>query len=198
MAPVIVEEVGKGLPGREFADLAVALGAGHPGVDWLLAGQRRRLLAGQTSGTESALLLARRDGRPVARLSAHLQADGEACFGFLAIEGPGDGDAVAALLETAGAWLAGRGATTVLGPLSWSAAEEAGVLVQGNEQAAATGRAWNPPWYGAVLEAAGLEVAEELCSYRLAAGHDGREAALTRADSRCPWIWAALPTRPSC
>ena len=32
------------------------------------------------------------------------------------------------------------------------------MLTEGNERPAATGRAWNPPWYGDVLEAAGLDV----------------------------------------
>lgn len=168
-----LEEVGKGLPGREFADLAIALGAHHPGAGWLLAGQRRRLLAPPADGHEAALLLARRDGRPVARLSAHRQADGEGCFGFLAVEGPGDGDAVGALLAAAARWLADRGADTLIGPVSWTAAEEAGVLVAGNDQPAVTGRAWTPAWYGDLLEAAGLAVAEEQWSYRLAAGGNG-------------------------
>jgi hypothetical protein len=174
--PVIVEEVGKGLPWREFADLAVALSAGHPGADWLLAGQRRRLRAHLPPFGEAGLLLARRGGRPVARLSAHRQADGDGSFGFLAIEGPGDGDAVRALLAVAARWLAERGSETVTGPLSWTAAEEAGVLVEGNDEPAATGRAWNPPWYGALLEAAGLAVADEQCSYRLEAQEVGADS----------------------
>jgi len=166
--PLSIEEVGKGLPWRQFADLALAFGGGHAGVEWLLAGQRRRLRALEPPGGQAALLLARRDGRPIARLSAHRLDDGSGAFGFLAVEGPDDGDAVRALLKAASEWLAERGSTTVLGPLSWTAAEEAGVLVAGHDQPAATGRAWNPPWYGDLLEGAGLEVAEEMCSYRLA------------------------------
>jgi len=179
-----LEEVGKGLPGREFADLAIAFCAGHHGADWLLAGQRRRLLTQHPPGGEAALLLARRGGRPVARLSAHCQADGEGCFGFLAVEGPDDLAAVQALLAAAASWLAERGSAALIGPLSWTAAEEAGVLVEGNDQPAVTGRAWTPPWYGDLLEAAGLEVAEEQCSYRLPAGGDG--PALVPADLIAP------------
>lgn len=177
MAPVTLEEVGKGLPRRDFADLAVALCAEHPGAGWLLAGQRRRLQSQPPPRGEASLLLARRAGRPIARLSAHRQADGEGCFGFLAVEGPGDGDAVLALLQAAATWLAGQGADTLVGPLSWTAAEEAGVLVEGHDQPAATGRAWNPPWYAELLEAAGLTVIDELCTYRLAAGGDGPDLA---------------------
>jgi hypothetical protein len=174
--PVIVEEVGKGLPWREFADLAVALSADHPGADWLLAGQRRRLRAHLPPFGEAVLFLARRGGRPVARLSAHRQADGDGSFGFLAVEGPGDVDAVRALLAAAAGWLAALGSETVIGPLSWTAAEEAGVLVVGNDEPAATGRAWNPPWYGELLEAAGLVVADEQCSYRLEAQEMGSDS----------------------
>jgi hypothetical protein len=182
--PVLtLEEVGKGLPGREFADLAIALGAHHPGAGWLLAGQRRRLLA-PPAGREAALLLARSDGRPVARLSAHRQADGEGCFGFLAVEAPSDLDAVMALLAAAAQWLSDRGADTLIGPVSWTAAEEAGVLVAGNDQPAVTGRAWTPAWYGELLEAAGLAVGEEQCTYRLPAGGEG--PSLARADLMVP------------
>ena len=169
MDPVTLEEVGKGLPRRDFADLALALYADHPGASWLLSGQRRRLLGVAPPAGEASLLLARRGGRPIARLSAHCQVDGEGCFGFLAVEGPADGDAVVALLAAAAEWLAGHGASAIIGPLSWSAAEEAGVLVEGNDLPAVTGRAWTPAWYGDLLEAAGLTVAEELCTYRLAA-----------------------------
>jgi hypothetical protein len=171
--PVSVEEVGKGVPWREFADLAVALSADHPGADWLLAGQRRRLRAHLPPFGEAVLLLARRGGRPVARLSAHRQGDGDGSFGFFAVESPGDLDAVQALMTAAARWLAERGSQTMVGPLSWTAAEEAGVLVAGNDEPASTGRAWNPPWYGDLLEAAGLAVADELCSYRLAAAKAG-------------------------
>ncbi len=178
VAPVLVEEVGKGVPGRQFADLAMALGGRGPGVEWLLAGQRRRLMGAEPPLGEAARLLARRDGRPVARLSAHQQGDGSGSFGFLAVESAADVDAVRALLGAASAWLADRGSTTILGPLSWTAADEAGVLVDGEEAGPTTGRAWNQCWYGAVLEAAGLMVAEELCSFRLAAAREGAGAAV--------------------
>jgi hypothetical protein len=52
------------------------------------------------------------------------------------------------------------------------------VLVEGNAQPAATGRAWNPAWYGGLLESSGLEAAEDLCSYRLAAIDDAGAARL--------------------
>ncbi len=193
VAPVIVEEVGKGLPWREFADLAVAQSGGHAGADWLLAGQRRRLRTVAPPGGEAALLLARRNGRPVARLSAHRQTDGERSFGFLAVEGPGDADAVAALVAVAADWTprsslrsSPPGSARLIGPLSWTAADEAGVMTEGNERPAATGRAWNPPWYGGLLEAAGLEVAEERCTYRLAALDDGAAPLLVAAAFTVP------------
>lgn len=173
VSPVDVEEVGRGSPRRHFADLAIALGGDHPGAGWLLAGQRRRLLRTGPPDGEAALLLARRRGRPVARLSAHCQVDGEGCFGFLAVAGAGETEAVSALLAAAAAWLAQRGAPTMIGPLSWTAADEAGVLVEGDDLPAVTGRAWTPAWYGDVLEAAGLAVVDEQCSYRLAAGPPG-------------------------
>jgi hypothetical protein len=181
-----VEEVGKGLPGSDFVDLAVALGDGHPGVEWLLAGQRRRLRTVAPPGGDAARLLARRDGRPVARVTAHQQEDGQGSFGFLTVAGPADADAVRSLLAAAAQWLGDRGAETMIGPLSWTAADEAGVLVAGSDEPAATGRPWNPPWYGDLLETSGLEPVEDRSSYWLAAEDDDAAPQLTPASFVVP------------
>jgi hypothetical protein len=56
----------------------------------------------------------------------------------------------------------------MIGPLSWTAEEEVGVLVDGADVRPTTGRAWTPAWYGDLLAGAGLQVMEEFQSYRLA------------------------------
>jgi hypothetical protein len=158
---------------RHFLDLPVALGGLPPGADWLLAAQRRRLRSGRPPGPDSdaALLLARRDGRPVGRLTAHVSGPGHAAsFGFLSVEGPDDVDVVRALVAAAARWAAARDRTTLVGPLSWGPDEEAGLLVVGHDQVPVTGRAWTPPWYADLVAAAGLEELEEQGSYRLPAG----------------------------
>ncbi len=176
---------------REFADLGIALGDDRPGIGWLMAGQRRRLRALDPPDGDAALFLARRGGRAVGRLTAHRQAanqesDAEGCFGFLVIEGPDDLDVARGLLDAAASWLADRGCTSLLGPLSWTSSDEAGVLVAGHDEPPITGRAWTPPWYGPLLEAAGLEVADEMCSYRLAVEVGAGAVALTPAAFAVP------------
>jgi hypothetical protein len=170
VSTVSVEEVGKGATLRQFLDLPVALGEVPPGADWLLAVQRRRIRSGQPhgEGNDAVLLLARRGGRPVGRISAHVSAPGaEARFGFFAVEGPDDADVTEALLGAAATWAAGQGRTSLVGPLSWGPEEEAGVLVAGHDQPPVTGRAWTPSWYGPLLAGTGLTVLEELKSFRL-------------------------------
>jgi hypothetical protein len=169
-------EVGKGPLLRQFLDLPVALGGFPPGADWMLAAQRRRLRSGSPpeEGAAAALLLAHRGGKPVGRMTAHVSEPGtEARFGFMVVEGAGDGDVAAALLAAAAGWAAERGRTTLIGPMSWGPQEEAGVLVAGQDGLLVTGRAWTPPWYGDLLAGAGLAPLEELRSYRLAAAGAG-------------------------
>ena len=189
----MVQEVGNGPAMREFVDLGITLGGDRPGIGWSMAEQRRRLRNLDPPGGDAALLLARRGGRAVGRLTAHRQAAGQASggegsFGFLVIERQGDLDVLEGLLDAAGSWLVDRGGTTLLGPLSWTSSEEAGVLVAGHDEPPVTGRAWTPPWYGALLEAAGLAVADEMCSFRLSAEVEGGAgaAALTPAAFSVP------------
>ena len=98
--------------------------------------------------------------------------EGVGSFGFLVIGGPEDHDVASALLAAAAAWLHQRGCATLLGPVSWTSTEEAGLLVAGHDGPPVTGRAWTPPWYPDALVAAGLEAADELLTYRLPAADD--------------------------
>jgi hypothetical protein len=169
MPPVVVHEVGKGLSWRQFVDLPLVFSGETPAAGWLLAVQRRRLTSNRYAG-EFACFLARRNGVPVGRITAHrLQGQSDGSFGFFAAERPGDTDVASALITAAATWLAERGAALMIGPLSWTSEEEAGVLVGGADVRPTTGRAWTPEWYGDLLAGAGLQVMEELRSYRLAA-----------------------------
>ncbi len=71
---------------------------------------------------EVAYWIARRDGRPVGRISAqvnqaHLRRHNDATGHFGFIEGENSADIFAALLRTAEGWLRARGMRRVLGPL---------------------------------------------------------------------------------
>jgi hypothetical protein len=186
MPPVAVHEVGKGLSWRQFIDLPLVLAADSPGARWLLTGQRKRLMSGRFPG-EVAHFLARRGGDPIGRITAHVvEGASEGSFGFFALAHPGDADATGALIDAAAGWLEERGCERMTGPLSWTADEEAGVLVGGSEPRPVTGRAWTPTWYGDLLTGAGLDVAEEAPSYRLAAETGSGAMVLSPADLRVP------------
>jgi hypothetical protein len=76
---------------------------------------------------------------------------------FGAFECGDDAGAVAALIEACASWLADRGGTTLTGPMTFTAADDAGVQTDGFEHRGGTGRPWHPDWYATHLGAAGLE-----------------------------------------
>jgi hypothetical protein len=120
---------------------------------------------------ESQAWIARRDGAPAGRISAQVYKKGivpvgasPAQFGCLdAIE---DAAVVAALVDTAEAWLRARGATKIHGPFSPSVNSEAGMLVEGFDALPMIFMPWNPPYLPALLESRGYVKARDLISYR--------------------------------
>ncbi len=187
VSDVTVEEVGKGFAFRLFTDLGRGqlLDRFGPRAEWLLAVQRKRLAVRPKE--DSALLLASRAGQPVARLAVHVRhGDDDGRFGFFATEDLRDVEAATTILQTAADWLVERGRVTMSGPLSWTADQEAGVLVAGHDHPPVTGRAWTPPCLALLLEKAGLAPLEEMRSFRLRAepvpgGPTARELALAPA-----------------
>jgi GNAT superfamily N-acetyltransferase len=106
------------------------------------------------------LLMAFRDGQPVARLSVHRNFDHDAYyhirqgfFGFF--EALEDDEAVAALFAAGEAWLRERGCTAVLGPVSFAIYDEVALLVDGFDDAPVVLCPYNPPYYRRLLEANG-------------------------------------------
>lgn len=122
------------------------------------------------------LFLAMRGGRPVGRISAHID---ELALAMPASQGfgPGTGffgyfdaedEAVArALLTAAEGWLAGEGMTRVLGPISLSIWEEPGLLVKGQDHAPMIMMGHHPAHYAGWIEAAGYARAKTLYTYDL-------------------------------
>jgi hypothetical protein len=120
---------------------------------------------------EAALFLARRDGRPVGRISAHLEklpmvgaAPGTGNFGLFEAE---DQEVAAALIGQAEAWLRRHGMTHVLGPLSLSIWDEPGLLIEGFDQAPTVMMGHNSPRYEAWIEAAGYAGVKDLLNYEV-------------------------------
>jgi GNAT superfamily N-acetyltransferase len=121
---------------------------------------------------EAQLLLARRDGRVVGRLSAQVdrafnayQGNAWGMFGFLELEK--DPEVLPALLEAGAKWLREQGCDRAVGPMDFTMLDECGVLIEGYERRPLVRQPWHPPYYSELCEAAGLEKAVDLYMWEL-------------------------------
>lgn len=121
---------------------------------------------------ERECFLARQGGRTVGRIAAILdrnfnQFHGEQAgfFGFL--ETVNDPEVCGSLLEAARGWLRERGAQVIRGPMNPSTNYECGLLVEGFDSSPRVMMPYNPPYYGELLEQAGLRKAKDLYAYYL-------------------------------
>ncbi|MBY9062590.1 N-acetyltransferase [Sphingomonas yunnanensis] len=165
---------------KAFVDLPFRLYADDP--HWVppLKGEALGLITPEKNGwfshAKAQLFLARRGGRVVGRISAHIDTlalEMPAAQGF----GPGVGqwglmDAedegiFRALLERAEAWLREQGMTRALGPISMSIWEEPGLLIQGFDQAPTVMMGHHKPIYREWIERAGYQPVKQLVTYEL-------------------------------
>ena len=117
------------------------------------------------------LWLAERGGGVVGRISAQVDdlvqthmGQGIGQWGmFEAL----DGEAAAALIETAEEWLRGEGMTKALGPISISIWDEPGLLIEGFKQSPMVMMGHHRPEYRAWIESAGYTKAKDLHTYEL-------------------------------
>jgi len=117
------------------------------------------------------LFIARRGGKAVGRISAHIDelalamptdqgfGPGTGFFGYFDAE---DESVARALLAAAEGWLAGQGMTRVLGPISLSIWEEPGLLIRGQDHAPMIMMGHHPAHYAGWIEAAGYARAKTL------------------------------------
>jgi hypothetical protein len=119
---------------------------------------------------EVQLFLARRDGREVGRISAHIDSEHNKChaettgfFGFF--ECIDDEDVAAALLATAEDWLRRRGMTSARGPMNFSMNGEIGFLVEGFERSPLPLMSYTPEYYLRLAEAAGYVKAKDIWAW---------------------------------
>lgn len=173
---VSVEELTGGKSLVRFTELPHALHGMDPQfTPMLMAWERARLDPHRNAffdRGDAAYFLARRLGRPVGRIAAHVaEPGGDGCFGFWWLVD--DAEVARALLDAARRWLRERGCTSMTGPWSFTAEEEAGVLAAGHDAPGRTGRPWQPPHLAALLEAQGLTVVASRPTWRLAATDAG-------------------------
>ena len=140
------------------------------------------------------LWLAERAGRVVGRISAQVDelvleqmGAGTGQWGmFEAL----DGEAAAALIETAEQWLRQQGMTRALGPFSLSIWDEPGLEIEGHDEPPTVMMGHHRPAYRQWIEAAGYSKAKDLLTYELDISNwrDERIGRLIAAGDRNPRI----------
>ncbi len=173
---VAVTPVSGGRDLKAFIDLPFRLHANHPLWVPPLKLERRLFLSRRAnaffSHGEAEYFLARRDGRVVGRITAHVNhafnehhASRWGWFGFLEFED--DQDVLAELLAAAEGWLRERGMERMVGPASFAMNDECGVLIEGYELRPMILQPWQPPYYRERIEQAGLTKAMDLLMWNL-------------------------------
>ncbi|MBP7949542.1 MAG: hypothetical protein KA004_07790 [Verrucomicrobiales bacterium] len=143
---------------------------------------------------EMQLWVAVRGGKDVGRIAGivdaehnRVQRDCAAFFGFF--ESQNDPAIARKLVACVENWARHKGLQRILGPMNPTANDECGVLIDGFNAPPVLMMTYNPPWYGPLLEHAGLRKAKDLLAYVLDIGRGPRERLeklAARAKSRHP------------
>ena len=116
---------------------------------------------------EAEYFLAWRDGRPVGRITAHIEFQHHdwGMFGFFECED--DPEAAAALLSAAEQWLRARERDRMVGPMDFTTNDECGVLIDGYDLLPTILTNWQHRYYPKLLEGAGFAKAMDLYMWNL-------------------------------
>lgn len=120
---------------------------------------------------KAALFVAYRDGQPVGRISASVDEEWQKTwndrtghFGFF--DTIDDEEVARALFEAAEEWLRGEGVDRVVGPMSLSANEEIGLLIEGFEHPPSLMMGHSRDYQGRLVEASGYAKEKDLYCWR--------------------------------
>ena len=121
---------------------------------------------------EANFWLAFRGNKPVGRISAQLdnlslRQYNRSCGSFGLLEAEDNQETFQGLIQTAEDWLYKHGIGLVLGPLSLSINDEAGLLIQGFETSPSIMMGHARPYYASRLEQCGYTKQKDLLAYRL-------------------------------
>ncbi len=108
---------------------------------------------------EGDYFIAWQDGEPVGTIAAlinhrHNEFWDERIGFFGLFESIDDPVVAHALLETASAWVAGKGYERIRGPVTFSVNDECGLLIEGFDDPPVVLYPYNPPYYPALIESA--------------------------------------------
>jgi len=165
---------------KAFVDFGFAINAKDPNYAPNLHGEEvSKFTPGKNPFFEHArcqLFLARRGGKVVGRISAHIDelaltqpveqgmGPGTGNWGALETE---DAEIAARLIATAEDWLRGQGMTKVLAPMNLSVWEEPGLLVKGHDHPPMYMMGHQSARYQPWVEGAGYSVVKVLRTYEL-------------------------------
>ncbi len=162
---------------RAFIDLPWSIYANDPNWRAPLKMEIAELIGGPKTNpwfehAEAAFWLARRDGRPVGRISAQidrlvLQHMGAGTGQWGMFECVEDPEVAAALIKTAEDWLRAKNMTRALGPFSLSIWDEPGLLVQGFDLPPSVMMGHHRSYYEGFVESAGYAGVKDLFVYEL-------------------------------
>lgn len=171
-----IREAVSGKDIRRFQMLPWRIYRGDPRwVPPLLSQERSLLVPGRHPFHEharTALFLATKDGQVVGRIGACLNEQhnvfrGEQAGFFGFFECVEDGEVAGALLQAARTWLRGQAVTCMRGPCNWSTNETCGLLVAGFDEPPMIMMSYNPPYYGRLLEEAGMAKVKDLFAFEI-------------------------------
>ncbi len=172
MPPITIEPVTTARAMRTFVRLPRQLYRGMPGFVPPLDLERHELFDRKKgpffNHGEARFWIGRRGPEAVGRISAQIDPaapPGLASFG--ALDAADDPEAVVGLLVEAERWLRDRGASTIRGPFTLSVNGEAGLLVEGRQEAPMTLMPWHPPYLEAAILAAGFRPVKDLLAFTL-------------------------------
>ena len=174
--PITVEQVTTKKQIREFVKLPYALYKEDGNwVPQLLADDYKKLDVARHPFWQHAtreLLLARRDGKPVGRIAAIHDTLWEQCYGekaaywgwFESVDEP----AVAqALFDEASAWARKRGCSRIIGPMSPSANDLVGTLIEGFDGPPVILMTYNPTYHDGLIQKCGNRKWKDLVAWLL-------------------------------
>jgi hypothetical protein len=129
-------------------------------------------------------LVVLRDGRPVARATAHRHPASNArhglsrtSFGFL--DAADDAEAIDLLFEAIEAFARRHGDVEAAGPFNLTAMQQMGLLTEGFEHAPFTDMVWSPPWLAGHLERLGYVRSFPMSTFHFRPEAVDRDALLT-------------------
>lgn len=133
-------------------------------------------------------LVAYRNGRPVGRICAqidalHQQRHGAGTGYFGLIEGEDDPELFAALFAAAEDWLRNNGMRQVVGPLNLNINQEVGLLAEGYDSPPSFMMGHARPYYHQHIEAQGYRRCQQMLAYEMQATYDEPKA-ITRMRQR--------------